>query len=162
MQIRNRQLGVIEIDDDKILLLPEGLLAFEELKRFAIVETPELAPFQWLVSVDEPEVTFAVVNPVFARPDFEAGLSEEDERALEAQPGDPLASLVIVNVTTSGVTANLRGPIVVNGRNRLARQLVLHRPDYRIDYPLSHITGSEEEAEDAMEGTHARTHSSAG
>jgi flagellar assembly factor FliW len=160
MQINNRQLGVIEIDEEKILHLPEGLLAFEELKRYAIVESPELAPFQWLVAVDEPEVSFAVVNPVFARPEFDAELSAEDKRALQTRPGDPLATLVIVNVTPGGVTANLRGPIVVNGRNRLARQIVLHRPEYHIDHPLSHLTGSEEGAADAMEGTHARTHSS--
>jgi flagellar assembly factor FliW len=160
MQISNRQFGMIEIDEKKILHLPEGLLAFEELKRYAIVESPELAPFQWLVAVDEPEVSFAVVSPIFARADFEAELSAEDKRALQTQPGDPLASLVIVNVTPGGVTANLRGPLVVNGRNRLARQIVLHRPDYRIDHPLSHIAGSEEGAADAMEGAHARTHSS--
>lgn len=161
MQIQNRQFGVIEIDDRKILQVPEGLLGFEELKRYAIVETPALAPFQWLVSVDEPEVLFAVVNPLFARPDFEADPSDEDRRVLDARAGDPLAHLVIVNVTARGVTANLRGPILVNGRNQRARQLVLHRSDYHIDHPLSQIPGSQEGAEDAMEGAHARTHSSA-
>lgn len=162
MQIVNRQLGAIDVDEQRILFLPEGLPAFEELRRFALIETPGLAPFQWLVSVDEPEVAFAVVNPVFARPDFEAELTDEDARVIEARPGDPLASLVIVNVSESRVTANLRGPIVVNGRNRRARQLVLHRPDYAVDCPLHEITGSEEGAANAMEGAHARTHTSAG
>ena len=75
MQIRNAQLGTVTIDEETILTFEEGLYAFEDLTRYALIEAPELVPFQWLLSIDEPEVAFAAVNPLFVRPDFEFELS---------------------------------------------------------------------------------------
>ncbi len=136
MEILNRQLGTIEIDEAKIIQFPEGLYGFADARRFALVESPELAPFQWLVALDDADLAFAVITPFFAYPDYEFDISEGEEVTLAARPDDPLTSLVIVNITEAGPMANLRGPIVINARTRLARQIVLHNPAYRIDHPL--------------------------
>lgn len=195
MEILNRQLGSIEIDEATIIQFPEGLYGFADARRFALVESPELAPFQWLVALDDEDLAFAVITPFFAQLNYEFDISEAEEATLKVQPGDPLTSLVIVNITEAGPMANLRGPIVINARTRLARQVVLHNPAYRIDHPLrpaaavpalpvepavaeteapvapkvlaqiipissARKTDSEDGIAPAMEGPHARTHTS--
>lgn len=178
MEFQHNQLGTLWIDDHRILTFPEGLYGFAASRRFALIELPELAPFQWLASLDDPQLAFAVISPIFAASDYEFDISDADEAAIGQRAGDPLTSLVIVNTTEQGPTVNLRGPIVINGRTCLARQVVLHDPAWRIDHPLlaarqgkaNGTTGeiAEEPREDdsrdgivkAMEGPHARTHSS--
>lgn len=178
MEFQHNQLGKLWIDDHRILTFPEGLYGFAESRRFALVESPELAPFQWLASLDDPDLAFAVLSPIFAAADYEFDISDADEAAIGQRSGDPLTSLVIVNITEQGPTANLRGPIVINGRTCLARQIVLHNPAWRIDHPLRNdrqgrangTTGEIIEEENgvdsrdgiaqAMEGRHARTHTS--
>lgn len=162
MQITNRQFGTIEVDESKILTMDGGLIGFEDLRRFAVVETPGLAPFQWLLAMDEPEVTFAVINSLFVDPAYEAELTPADRKSLDLGPDADLAVVVIANVTGTGVTVNLRGPVVINGKNRRARQVIQHRAEYRIDEPLSQVQDSEDGVHAAMEGTNAGTHSSAG
>ncbi len=163
MKISNRQFGTIEVNDGTILDMEGGLIGFETLRRFALVESPGLAPFQWLLAVDEPEMTFPVVNVMFVDPAYEAELAPADRRALglDQEQEQDLAVIVIANVMESGVTVNLRGPIVINGATKKARQVIQHNAAHRIDAPLSQVEDSEDG--DAMEGTtNARTHTSAG
>jgi len=162
MKITNQQFGTLDVDERTILDMEGGLIGFENLKRFALVETAGLAPFQWLLAVDEPEVAFPVINVLFVDPGWEAELAASDRRALELEYEGDVAVVVIANVTEHGVTVNMRGPIVINGPARKARQVIQHDPACRIDAPLSQVQDSEDGVHAAMEGTHARTHSSAG
>jgi flagellar assembly factor FliW len=48
-------------------------------------------------------------------------------------------TLVIVNVTSAGpleITANLLGPVVMNVKKRLAKQIVLYQSPYSTRFPI--------------------------
>lgn len=139
MIIRSSSLGEIEVNDDSMLYLPDGLLGFEELKQFAFVNVDPFRPFLWLLAADEPELGFAVADPELFFPGvYEVSLSESDKDVLDWQAGDPLAVFVLISIPEGGrrITANLKGPVVLNTRNRLAKQVVVYNPAFSVRQPL--------------------------
>jgi flagellar assembly factor FliW len=138
MQIRTLNWGELEIPDDQAIHLPEGLLGFEELHRFVFLDIEEFRPFVWLVSVDDPELSFAVADPCHFHPGaYPVTLSDADETLLDLEAGDSVAVFVIVAVSPKGeVTANLKGPIVLNMRNRRAKQLVTYGSSLSVRQPI--------------------------
>lgn len=135
MVVRSRSLGEIEVQEDAVLYLPDGLLGFENLKQYILVEIPEYLPFLWLISVEEPEIGFAISDPqLFYGPPYEVGLSQADKDVVDLQTGDTISIFVIVSISDGGrrITANLKGPVVLNTRNRLGKQVVIYSPSYSV------------------------------
>ncbi len=139
MILRSRTIGQIEVAEDSVLFCTEGLVGFEDLKRFILAEPEEFLPFYWLISVDEPEIGFAIADPqLFFAERYEVPLGDSDKDALDLQPGDTVSIFVIVSITEGGsrITANLKGPMVLNTRNRMCRQVVIYNPAYSVRQPL--------------------------
>jgi flagellar assembly factor FliW len=128
-------LGEIRVDDESVLYLADGLLGFEELKRYILAEVEEYLPFLWLISVEEPRIGFAIADPqLFYGPPYEVALSQADKEVLDLQTGDTVSVFVIVSIADAGrrITANLKGPVVLNTRNRLGKQVVVYSPSYSV------------------------------
>lgn len=139
MILRSKTIGRIEVAEDSILYCGDGLVGFEDLKRFILAEPDEFQPFFWLLSVDEPEIGFAIADPqLFFADRYEVPLGDADKDALDLQPGDTVSIFVIVSIAEGGqrITANLKGPMVLNTRNRMCRQVVIYNPAYSVRQPL--------------------------
>ncbi len=139
MRIDTREWGTLEVDESAIVHFPEGLLGFEELRQFVFIDAEEFRPFVWFLSIDNPEVGFAVAEPhYFSAASYEVSLSEADEGLLELSEGDSIALFVVVSIDDRGreITGNLKGPIVFNTRNRLAKQLVVYGSAYSVRQPF--------------------------
>jgi flagellar assembly factor FliW len=135
MILRSRILGEVPVDEKSVLYLPDGLLGFEDLKRYILAEVEEFVPFLWLISVDEPDIGFGIADPQLFYPSrYEVSLSEADKDVLDLQPGDTISIFVIVSMAEGGrrITANLKGPVVLNTRNRLGKQVVVYSPSYSV------------------------------
>jgi flagellar assembly factor FliW len=155
MILRSRIVGEIQVEEGSILYLPDGLLGFEDLKRYILAEVEEFLPFLWLISVDEPEIGFAISDPqLFFAPRYELTLGDADKDVLDLQTGDTISVFVIVSITEAGrrITANLKGPVVLNTRNRLGKQLVVYSPSYSIRQGLLAAVDPIPVAEVAMRG----------
>ena len=129
MELRTSQFGTIEIEEDNILEFNEGLIGFEEYKKFIIVSDKELEPFFWLVSIDEPSLEFPIVNPFlfFLDYDPEIVLETEDET---------IFTIVSLKKELSKTTVNLKGPLVVNIRDRKGKQIIVNSDKYSPNFPL--------------------------
>ena len=139
MQVATKHWGILEIAEDALVRFPNGLFGFEDLHTFAMIEVEEYRPFLWFLSTEDPEVGFAVADPFyFTSGPYELHLSPGDELALELEEGDTLALFVIVTLREGGrqITGNLKGPIVLNTRNRRAKQAVLYGSSYSVSQPL--------------------------
>ncbi len=139
MILRSRTLGEIEISEEAVLHFPDGLLGFEDLKRYILAEVNEFLPFLWLVSVDEPEVGFGLADPgLFYAPHYDLHLSDGDKDVLELAARDTISVFVIVSISDGGrrITANLKGPVVLNTRNRIGKQVVVYSPGYSVRQAL--------------------------
>lgn len=119
--------------------MPLGLLGFEQYKRFALLSTPAEDPFLWLQGLDEPKPAFLVISPFVVLPSYQPEIPEEDARFLGLE--DQADGLIFNIVTVRGpqhATVNLKGPILLNRRTLLAKQVIpLNAPDFSVACPLS-------------------------
>lgn len=138
MKIMTSRFGEIEVDEDAILSMPEGMLGFSEIKQYVLIQHQDGSPFLWYQSLDEPNLAFLVLDPFTFFPDYQVLLSQEDIDGLECTSLGDLSVFVVVVVPDNPehMTANLRGPIVINAEKRISRQIVLtderYSPHHRI------------------------------
>lgn len=118
--------------------LPLGLLGFESIKHFILSGSPDEAPFQCLQMVDAPRHSFVVVEPATIVADYHPDLSDEDVRFLGLGHADDALVLNIVTLRSSGRhTMNLKGPIVVNRRTQIGKQVIpLNASRFPLQHPL--------------------------
>jgi flagellar assembly factor FliW len=138
MIIQTTRFGNVVIDEKDEVRFPEGLLGFADLKSFVLLEDPSDDIFAWLQSCEEPAIAFPVLEPELFTNDYVAQLTRSDLLALEAQNGDVFRTFCIVTIPDDPtlMTANLKAPIVINLRNRIARQCVLQDNNLAIREPI--------------------------
>ena len=123
---------------ESVIRMPLGLLGLEEFKQFILLANPDEDPFLRLKVLDEPTMTFLVLSPFVVLPTYEPEIPDEDEAFLELQ--DPQDILILNIVTVRGAqqaTINLKGPIVLNRRTLVAKQVIPRSaPDYSVAHPL--------------------------
>jgi len=108
--------------------LPFGLIGFPEHRRMELVYLPEQLPFLWMRVHGPTALHFIVVEPGNFLGDYEPELFDEDAAALGlTRPEDALV-LNIVCVQPGRpleTTVNLIGPVVINRRTAVGKQVVL-------------------------------------
>ncbi len=136
MKLSTTRFGYIEIDESRVIMVTEGIPGFEHLKRYAILPLDKKTPFWWFQSVEDGGIAFVVVDPYIIKPDYNPVISEGDMRFLKIECKKDMALMAIVTIKSNprAVSANLRAPIVVNLKRRLARQIVLDD----VSYPIRH------------------------
>ena len=130
--------GELDLPEERVILFPYGLIGLAGVRRFVLVDHPGGGPFQWLQAVDAPDLAFAVVDPRLFFRDYQVPVREEDLRTIGIHSVEEGVVVVILVVPRDprGITANLLGPILINTRGRLGRQLVLEVPGYGARHPL--------------------------
>ena len=138
MIISTLQLGDITVEEKDIIIFPQGLPGFEELKQYIIVQSGEEEPFAYLQSIDDKELSFVITNPFLFFSDYEFQLSEGVQDELEINNEQEVAVWTIVTVSTNieNITANLLAPVVVNVKKRVGRQIILHNSLYKTKHSL--------------------------
>ena len=134
MKLKNAQFGDFEIVDAAVYEFSHGLLGFQELRRFGLHHVAAHAPFEWLVSLDAPEICFPLLSPLLLNSGYSVPVGNVERRALDAGVDDPLVAMVVVTVGAGKipVTANMRGPIVFNAKSRKGMQVVLFESSHSV------------------------------
>ena len=70
MRIETTRFGPMEIDEQKIIHFPSGLLGFSETKDFIIFDHDQDVPFKWLQAICEPDLAFLIMEPFTVLPDY--------------------------------------------------------------------------------------------
>lgn len=138
-KVETARFGEIEIDETDIITMPEGLLGFGDCRRFVLLEQEEFRPFVWYQSLDDPGLCFILTDPLLFFPDYTVPVRREDIAPIRLDDLSQARVLVILVVPSDPreTTANLQGPIVVNVKERLARQLVLLDERYTTRHRLA-------------------------
>lgn len=121
-----------------VLTFPKGLLGFERLTSFRLVEPQDAYPLKFLQSVESEEVSFICIDPAAVKKDYEVSLSDEEAQALGLEsPGDALIlTLVVVPENPRHMTTNLAGPLVVNVKTRVGYQIILNSETFPLRFPI--------------------------
>ena len=139
MKIKTTNFGEIEIIEEKIIFFQEGLPAFKDEKEFAIIlNEDEDNPFHWLQSINSPDLSFVILNPFEVFKDYDILLPETaiDKLKIENQEDVALYTMVVVPEDMIKMTTNLLGPIVINTKERLGKQVILEENKYSTKHPI--------------------------
>lgn len=142
MLINTKCFGEVDIADEKIVYFPDGILGFEELKRYTLIfdvkKNGEKAKIAWLQSVDEPELALPVINPFEVKQDYDPIIPNQLLKKLGNVTPENVVVLLIVTVPTdiSKTTANLKAPIIMNSDTCKGAQIIVENKDYIIKYPI--------------------------
>jgi flagellar assembly factor FliW len=140
MKVNTSRFGAVEVADSDIMEFDDGLLGFEGMKRFFIVDPADETLILWLQSVDSADVAFPILEPKIFKADYKVRLSANELRNLKIDATNKKDTLVycILNIPVEVTTmsANLKAPIVINTASRLARQVVLQENEYSVKYPI--------------------------
>ncbi len=113
------------------IILPQGLIGFAAYKRAELLYLPDHLPFLWM-KLSHPDTAdilhFIVIEPGGIVPGYEPEIFDQDIEQLGIT--NPSEAMIINIVTLQRqtpveATANLIGPLVVNRRTRIGRQLVI-------------------------------------
>ena len=136
--LNNSQFGTLSIEEEKVITFPQGIFGFEELNRYAILVFEEYEPFQFLICVDEPEIAFPIISPLLAIEKYEPDITKEDVSLIGDFRDEDLIMYAIVSLKSDSkeATANLKGPIVINQKERLAQQVIIESDEYSMEHPF--------------------------
>src|SRR6478736_1982272 len=121
--------------------LPQGLIGFKDYTRAELLYLPDHLPFLWLKLYRGTEsVHFIVIEPGGLVAGYSPELFDADAEGLDLKDA---AEAMVLNIVTLrqqnplDATINLVGPIVMNRRTRVARQLVIaNYSQYSAHWPL--------------------------
>jgi len=141
--VNTKYFGTMAYAEESVYDFPSGLPAFEEHRRFVLIEQPEHAPLVFLQSLLKPELCFLAFPILVVDRDYQLGIAEEDRAALELEPdrqpelGTEALVLTLVALRDNfPPTANLMAPIVINLKTRRGLQAIRHDSLYSHQHPI--------------------------
>lgn len=139
MMIQTARCGAIQVSENNIINFSPGLLAFEDLTRYVLLDITESPYFKWLQSLDNPELAFLLVDPFTVKNDYYVELNQPLKEKLGIKVPADVLIYTTVTVPKSGLkdaTTNLMGPVIINCPARLGQQIILDRENDALKYPL--------------------------
>ncbi|PKK92001.1 MAG: flagellar assembly protein FliW [Candidatus Wallbacteria bacterium HGW-Wallbacteria-1] len=138
MLVTTTRFGDIEVAADTVITFREGLLGFADSHRFTILSGDEDSLFKWLQSVEDGSLAFIVIEPDLFMEDYSIDLSESDVKGLEIENPEDVNVLTLVTVPSNPqeISANLQGPLVINSRKLLGKQVISTNLDHKLRYYL--------------------------
>ena len=148
----------LEFVQSDVLTFPDGLIGCESWRHFVLISMPDDELVKVLQCVDAPEVSFLVTDPHLIVQDYQCTISVGDAEAINLTS---LADAIVYCTLTvhddpTDITANLLGPLVINLRTRLGRQLVLAESNYSTKHPIPRDGGDMLSSEDEKSSAKAR------
>lgn len=135
MRITTKPFGEIEVAEESLIEVKDGIIGFPGLARYVILNSEGGGPFKWFQSVDRPDLAFVVISPYEFRPDYSLEVSRGDLDSIDLADdpsGAVVLAIVVIPDDPSLMTANLQGPIVINPKNKQARQMISNNPQYSV------------------------------
>lgn len=138
MTVETTRFGSIAVAENDIITFPEGMLGFSKISQYVLVERVDDSLFLWLQALKKASVAFPLLEPQIFERNYKIDLGDEDRKALQLSDltHAKIFSIVTIPTDPTKMTANLKAPIVINLRTRLAKQVILHQADYPIRKPI--------------------------
>ncbi len=138
IKVNTKPFGEIEVDERQVIDFPEGILGFDFIKKFIILDADSDSPFKWLQAYEEKDLAFVLIMPESFLPSYELVIPQTDYEAVSAKSSDDLLVFAIVTIpeNPSNMTANLQGPIIINPEKRLGKQAISLSDRYTVRHNI--------------------------
>ncbi|MDF2595977.1 MAG: Flagellar assembly factor FliW [Clostridia bacterium] len=126
--------------DTKKILFKEGIPGFEELKEFIILED-EGKEFYYLQAVNEPIISFVIIDPSLLKSDYAPVIPKSYFEKLGAKEGEAVTAFVIATIRENmeESTVNLQAPLLIHIENRIGVQAILEDKSYHSRHKIADL-----------------------
>lgn len=140
MKINTNYHGEIELREEDILTLVNGMLGFEDIEKFVLIKEEDIF-VEYLQSVKD-DIAFAVMDPFIIKQDYTFDIPYMVMKSLDIKSADEVVikTVVVVPEDITKIRTNLQAPIVFNKTNNKGMQIVLDDT-----YPLRYEFYNKEE-----------------
>jgi len=137
MRVVTGQFGEIEFSEESVIYFPKGTIGFEECRQFLVVEDEAYKPFKGLMSIDERQVSFPVLDPFMVDTEFGKLLPPAlIERLFSSDEKIDVYCIVNLNGENNKMTINLKSPIIIDYQLKRGEQIVLDSDDLPVALPI--------------------------
>ncbi|MGM0837642.1 MAG: flagellar assembly protein FliW [Bacillota bacterium] len=138
MKIETKYHGVMEVSEQDVVTFPNGIPGFNEEKQFTVIPFSEDGLFQILQSVSTSDLGFVITNPFAFFPDYDFKLEDQTVEALKLNAPEDVDVFTVLTVQEpfTRTTANLQAPVVINGKEKLGKQVILTGSIYLTKHEL--------------------------
>jgi len=135
MKIKTKPYGEIEVSENQKILFSDGIIGFEGITSYFLIDSKE-GPYYWLQSEEHPELAFILINPRIFMTGYKLMVQSEDLEAIGVEEQSDLLDFAIVTVPEDHkkISANLMGPIIINKKTRVARQVISENDEYGVKH----------------------------
>ncbi|NLP35517.1 MAG: flagellar assembly protein FliW [Clostridiales bacterium] len=153
MLVKTKHFGEVDLDENKIIIFENGILGFEDLKKYTILydnEDGKKPGISWLQSLEEPSLAIPVMSPFIIKEDYNPEVEDELLKPLGEMTEEDLVVLVSVTVPTdiTKISANLKAPFIINAETKKGTQIIVENQDYEVKYYFYDILQTLKEAKE--------------
>lgn len=136
--ISTTRFGELQVNENDVLAFNDGILGFEDLKNFIVVDPGDSTLILWLQSIDKGEIAFPIIEPKIFKPDYVAKLLpiDMDSVDLESVNEAKVYTILTIPQDLTKMSANLKAPIVINNKKNLAKQVVLQDSKLPVQFEM--------------------------
>jgi flagellar assembly factor FliW len=135
---KTTRFGELNVNETEIINFAEGLLGFENLTKFFVVDPSDNTLILWLQSAEDEKIAFPIIEPKIFSPDYVVKLTTNELNllALENVNTSKIYSILTIPQNVIEMSANLKAPIVINPAKRIAKQVVLQDSKLSIKHEM--------------------------
>lgn len=139
MLVKTKHFGEIDLDENKIITFDQGIMGFEDYKRFTLLyenEEGDGTIISWLQSLDEPSIALPVISPFMIKTDYNPEVEDELLVPMGNLSDENMVVLVAVTVPSEieNISANMKAPFLINSDEKKGIQIIVQNNDYEIKY----------------------------
>ena len=138
MKVNTTRFGELQVEKQDVITMPDGILGFENLKKFFVVDPGDSTLILWLQSTEDTKIAFPIIEPKIFKPDYIAKLLPADMASVDLDSLDQakIYSILTIPSDISQMSANLKAPIVINNKKQIAKQIVLQDSKLSVKYEM--------------------------
>lgn len=138
VKVNTTRFGELQVNKEDVINFQEGLLGFENLKKFFVVDPGDSTLILWLQSIDDEKIAFPIIEPKIFKPDYVAKLLPADMNSveLESLTQAKIYSILTIPTDITTMSANLKAPIVINNDKKIAKQIVLQDSKLNVKHEM--------------------------
>lgn len=142
MLAKTRFFGEVEIDEEKVLTFPNGIMGFEEMRRWTIlydIEKGKEGAISWLQSLDMEELALPIISPYSVVSSYSPIVEDEILKPLGEFKDEELVIFLIITIPQENpklTTANFKAPVIINPENKVGLQIIVNNEDYEVRFKI--------------------------
>ena len=125
--------GTCTYNEADIFVFPWGMPGFDDLRSFIVLQLETQDQIVWLQSLDDVKISLPLGDPWTFFPDYDPKIPAFAKISLDLENPEDFTILAVMVGTDGGPTyMNLLAPVIMNLKNRVARQVPLETSKYTV------------------------------